>query len=1151
LTEKTTPPALKNKVATGYRRLDDVLQGGFLEGSATVLSAPASDEVPILLRDFVQAMQDTALLICRTLSSAETIAHESTRVKALVCSDKPVPPTKNVIPGRGIDNLTDVNFQITDALGSVQPKRVALDILSDVLLRHKGLQTRKWLTELLERLRSKNITTLAVFNPYMHPSEDVQAVVDLFDGNLEIVEEKVGGTLRKILRVRWMHGVEVAEKEFPLEHLTAEQQTHIEQETVSPTPLNEPRWLTPLISRVDEFSKLKTAFDNALTSRGSVVALQGETGVGKTRLMQELAVYAKSKNALVLSGNASEDAGAYAPWIEATRQYIGQAPGELLRRMLGPNASELVKLVPDLAAKVGTIPPSKALGEQQDKLRFYEAVTQFLMAISKESPLLLSFDDMQYADQPSLELLEYFVRSASSLRVLSVCSVPAEYEVQSDSPLQTTLLKFNKQRLLETVAVKNLSKEATTNLIQQVFGEQIVSPEFVDLIYQRTAGNPFFVEEVLHSLVEDGTIFRTEKGWDRKPIQEIVLPQSVKAALKSRIAKLGPEKMKVLTIAAIIGSEFYLNVLREMTQTEEDALLDTLEGTVTAGLISEVPGPKDMFRFTDSRVRQVLLGDLLQARRIRYHAKAGEAMEKVFAEGLVNHAEAIATQYHEAGNTEKTIKYSLMAGGWNRKIHAYEQAVRDFERVFDLMELEGERNEVKGATLEKLGENYCLAGRAQEGVKSYEQALAIFTQLNDFKACARICVVLSDELMLARSGGEMVGIREAIEVLKRGLKYVEETPQSFEAAAIYSRLAWFLGLSEERNEVLAWAEKGLEAGEKSNNFETIAMTMANKGALLCDTGKVDEGLPLWEKALEVSMQHEQYMQAFRTLLNLSVYWYPKDLARARGFMSQRVELATSLNDVMMHTTSLAWLSFFDTLKGDLTLAREEVRKAFETWERLGMREKVPIYYEARRARLEHVLGGGSLQFESSLHELAKRDSAMSSAVELNLELGILRWEQGRLDEAKGYFESSVDTFKDAEFSTQPLLHIETLAYLTSLYAKEGRLDEARKDSEWAMRLAETLKSDAGLALALQSSATLLLATGDSKGAEEAYLKCLGLWEKAGWPYYQANALVAFSNALARTNPEESKKRLLEAAEIFKKLGAKQDLERAEAKLKAT
>ena len=223
--EKEIATTARTRVSSGYGRLDEVLQGGFLAGAAIVLSAPASDEVPLLIGNFLKAPKEQGLLICRTFSSAEMITQNmGENVKSLICSDKPVSPARSIIPGKGIENLTDLNLQIGEVIASTQPKRLVIDILSDILLRHKALQTRKWLTELLERLRSKGITTLAVLNPYMHSAEDVQAIVDLFDGNVEMFEKESEGGMQKYLRIKWMHGIETAEKEFPLEGLAPETQ---------------------------------------------------------------------------------------------------------------------------------------------------------------------------------------------------------------------------------------------------------------------------------------------------------------------------------------------------------------------------------------------------------------------------------------------------------------------------------------------------------------------------------------------------------------------------------------------------------------------------------------------------------------------------------------------------------------------------------------------------------------------------------------------------------------------------------------------------------------------------------------------------------------------------------------------------------------
>ena len=907
--------------------------------------------------------------------------------------------------------------------------------------------------------------------------------------------------------------------------------------------LQEPRWLTSLVARTVELTKLKAAYENALTSRSSVVAVQGETGVGKTRLMQELAVYAQSKSGVVLSGSASEDGLPYAPWIEITRQYVAQAPKELLRRVLGPNASELAKLVPDIVAKLGTVPASKSLGEQQDKMRFYEAITQFFITICKDAPLLLLFDDMEYADQSSLDLLEYFVRRSSNLRVLTVCSLPAEHELKPSSPLEQTLMKFNKQRLLESVTVKNLNSDETTNLIKQTFGEQTVSPEFADLIYQRTGGNPFFVEEVLRSLVEDGTIFRTEKGWDRKPIQEIVIPRSVKNTLKSRLTKLDPETLNTMTIAAVAGSEFDFEVLRDTSQLSEDALLDKIERALSAGIILEMPHQLNRFKFADDLIRGLLLDELSQIRRAKSHLKIAAAMEKQYANNLESQAEAIANHFSEGGDAERTIKYSIMAGDRNRAIHAYEQAIANYRRALDAVGAEGGRDQEKGAIYEKLGACYDLASQFQNGIRSCEQALKAFEKLHDFKSCARIFPLLAHGIFRVN------GDREALLLSRGSLKYVEETPESFEAAAIYSMLSNLLSVADEYDEANVWNRRALEAGEKSGNFAAVANALLNMGCSLVDTGRIDEGLPLLERSLEVALQHDIYREAGGSLLNLTFYTCPRDLSKARDFASRTLDLAIRENHLYGQTTGLAMLSILDWLGGNWARALEETTKAFEAQERLGFKG-VAFVAEAWRGRL-HLGMGDMEQAEKYLQlALARQDPAIGSVVETNLGLGELRLEQGREEEARACFEKCVEAFKDAEFTTMPVLHIETLMHLASIYANHNDLEKARRMCEWAKRLAETLKGDAGLAMASQAEAAILLASGDGKGTDEAYARSLGLWEKAGWPYYHAKALVAYSEALAQKNPKESRKRLEHAAEIFTKLGAKRDIEKTQAKLSA-
>jgi predicted ATPase/class 3 adenylate cyclase len=913
-------------------------------------------------------------------------------------------------------------------------------------------------------------------------------------------------------------------------------------------PFQKPRWLTSLIDRTTELTKLKGALENALACRSSVVALQGEAGVGKTRLMQELGMHAQSKGAVALTGAASEAGLPYAPWVEAARQYVAQVPSELLRRILGRNASEFVKLVPDIVAKVGSIPPSKPLGEQQDKIRLYEAVTQFFISICTESPLLLLFDDMQWADQSSLELLEYFVRSTINFRVLTACAYRSE-DILPDSPLNPSLMKFNRQRLLETIQVRSLSKEETVELIKQTFGEQTISPEFADLIYGRTGGNPFFVEEVLRSLVEDGTVFRTEKGWDRKPIQELAVPNTVRTILKSRLSKLDPETLNVLVLASVIGSEFDFEVLREVTQIDEDKLLERLETALASGLVRE-PSQRGVFRFVDNRVRELMLDDLSKIRRGKYHQRIAEAMEKVYAKSLDRHAGLIASHAYEAGDAERATRFSIIAGDKNRAIHAYEQAVNDYQRALDVINLEAGRDEEKAAIVEKLAECCRIAGQLQNSTRYYQEALETFEKQHDSKACARACLGLSRTSIGTKGGA---GIREAILVLRRGLKYLEAEPESHEAASIYAQLADNHGIIDEWDEGMAWAEKALAVGEKTQNYAAIATALSMKGSFLTDTGRIDEGLPLWQRAFDLSLQHEEYEDALRSLNNLANYTFQRDLAKSRELAVRHLELSKRLNHVWFEGVALERLSIIDWYSGDWKAGLEELQKASEFMNRLGLFAVLGPAFALDKGW--YSLGMGDLeQAEVELQKgrdwLNYENPKITDIVFYNLGQGMLKEEQGKEQEAKEHYQTCVGSFRKWEFTTFPTLHIQTLLHLTSIYAKNQELERARETSQWAKRLAEALESDAGLAMASQAEASLLLASGDRRGADEAYLKSLGSWEKAGWPYYHAKALVAYSEALAQKNPEESRKRLEQAAEIFRRLGAKRDLERTEAKLSA-
>ena len=182
--------------------------------------------------------------------------------------------------------------------------------------------------------------------------------------------------------------------------------------------------------------------------------------------------------------------------------------------------------------------------------------------------------------------------------------------------------------------------------------------------------------------------------------------QSIKSSLRSKLKRLKPEGVNMLTVAAVMGTEFDFAILRESIQENEESLLENLESTITQGLIVEVPGQRSRFKFADDRLRELLLEDLIQMRRVRIHLKIAESMEKVCAKSLERNGAAIAHHFAEGGDTARAIKYLTLAGDTSMAVHDYEQAITVFKQALDLINVAGGRGQEKDVILEKLGRCY-------------------------------------------------------------------------------------------------------------------------------------------------------------------------------------------------------------------------------------------------------------------------------------------------------------------------------------------------------------------------------------------------------------------------------------------------------------
>src|SRR3972149_497469 len=266
----------------------------------------------------------------------------------------------------------------------------------------------------------------------------------------------------------------------------------------------------------------------------------------------------------------------YVLWREVIRDYLQVCTPEQLQSAVGYYPGEISKIVPEIKQKLASYSESPPLSPEMERDRLFEAVSQFVENVSKAAPLVVVLDDLQWCDQSSLLLLHYLARGVyrDSLLLLGAYR---DVEVEEKHPLFPVLTDLNRERLLQSARLKRLSLDEVSDMIKRILWQDDVPREFCKLVYEKTRGNPFFVEEVMQSLKEEGIIYPYGVEYRFKQVSEIEFPETVRSVLQARLGRLDDETQQALTMASFIGNDFTFEALRSVTGFEESKLLEIIE----------------------------------------------------------------------------------------------------------------------------------------------------------------------------------------------------------------------------------------------------------------------------------------------------------------------------------------------------------------------------------------------------------------------------------------------------------------------------------------------------------------------------------------------------------------------------------------------
>ncbi len=610
-----------------------------------------------------------------------------------------------------------------------------------------------------------------------------------------------------------------------------------------------------LVGREAELIELEDALLAAARGDGRMVLLAGDAGMGKTRLGLELTERAARIGAAAFSGVCSEAALAlpYLPFLEALGNYVARSDLDFLRARLGTSVEELGLLFPRLGQA-----PRDAGDPTHAKLRFFEAILHLLEVAAGESGLLLVLEDLQGADDSTCELLDYIARRLESTRILVLGTYRAE-ELSRKHPLLTNIEAWRRNGLAQVIELKSLDQHEVEGMIEAIFDEPSPS-DTGRFLHDRCEGNPFVLEELLKEALDSGDIFRTERGWQRKELSAFKLPRTVREAILLRLERLGPEQLRMLRAAAVLGDPFQDTALISVAGGDLPAVHDALRACVQQQLVREDPDAAGVYHFRHSLTRDAVYADLVSTERQEYHLRAAEALRSQHGARPVE----IARHLIAAGRTPDAIPLCLEAAGQAEATWAMADAADLYEKALPYINQPLMRADV----LRRLGiglRYVSRPGAAGASERALQDAVLLFQQNGRPVEAARVKVALA----LAHYARLRHGRAE--EELASAISVLEPLGESAQLAEAYNHLAFFRIVQLDGLGCAEWAQRALAAAEAAGAGILVVRAQSLIGLGLACEGRPDEAIDWLDRSAAVATEKGWSWSALSPMNNVLLF----------------------------------------------------------------------------------------------------------------------------------------------------------------------------------------------------------------------------------------------------------------------------------------
>jgi predicted ATPase len=648
----------------------------------------------------------------------------------------------------------------------------------------------------------------------------------------------------------------------------------------------------PFVGRELEWEFLQRSY-NALQRDGCLIVLEGEAGIGKTRLAEEFLAFARAGGAGGISAHcyAGETQLAYAPFVAGISAALNQGSGSAAQgspvwhqALQGFWLAEAARLLPELSRLRPDIPNPPPADSPGAQARFYEGLSQVILALCGAQPAgVLFIDDLHFADEASLDLLTYLVRRLHDRPLLILATWRGE-DLAPDHRLRSLLAEAQRQGRGAGLALSRLSAEAVSQIASAfAHGGELSVLEFNQKLHRETEGLPFFVVEYLAALREVAAF--SSEDWP--------IPLGVRDLLHSRLMSAGETGWQLLQAAAVLGRSFDFDTLQEASGRSEDETISALEQLILRGLIREVQpvssggdqlGLRQLdYDFSHEKLRSLVYSETSLARRRLLHQRAAEALVARGRHDLSALSGQIAYHYKQGGRAREAAEYYRMAGEHARALYANTEALAHFQAALSLGHAD------TAGLNEAIGELYTLQGGYPAAIRSYESALAQVA--SQPLATARLALRLGE--IYHRLGD----LDQAESYFQSGISVLQPGADAAAQAHLYaawSRTAHQRGLSQRASEL---ALQALDLARAAADQPGLAQAHNLLGILARRQGELPEATRHLEQSLVIAQEMDSPAAQIAALNNLSlVYADLGNVEKAIGYASQALNLCLQLGD---------------------------------------------------------------------------------------------------------------------------------------------------------------------------------------------------------------------------------------------------------------